>query len=235
MLKAVLFDFGQTLVDSAGGFRAAEKRVQRQLFERLDGVPWDDFIEQYRGARTRYQKASNFSRRELWRAVLAFWGDDPDELLVEQWETQYWAEVRRSSQPFPETERVLNELQAEYRLGLITNTQGQGSEGSHRMSRFPEFRDRFDTIVVAGEAGVPPKPDPLPFSLCLGELAVGRDEAVYVGDDWDIDIKGAVNAGIQAIWLKHHTVRRNWPCVATTVPVITSLEELLRLDELIRT
>jgi phosphoglycolate phosphatase-like HAD superfamily hydrolase len=28
MIKAVIFDFGQTLVDSAGGFRKAEKEAQ---------------------------------------------------------------------------------------------------------------------------------------------------------------------------------------------------------------
>ena len=29
MIKAILFDWGQTLVDSAQGFRAAEKQAQR--------------------------------------------------------------------------------------------------------------------------------------------------------------------------------------------------------------
>jgi FMN phosphatase YigB (HAD superfamily) len=28
MIKAILFDFGQTLVDSSNGFRAAEKEAQ---------------------------------------------------------------------------------------------------------------------------------------------------------------------------------------------------------------
>ena len=31
MIKAVIFDFGQTLVDSANGFRAAEKQVEKKM------------------------------------------------------------------------------------------------------------------------------------------------------------------------------------------------------------
>ena len=48
-----------------------------------------------------------------------------------------------------------------------------------------------------------------------------------MGDDWRIDICGAGDAGLHPIWLKHHSVKRNWPDVQTSVPVITSLEQLL--------
>jgi len=50
-----------------------------------------------------------------------------------------------------------------------------------------------------------------------------------VGDDWRIDIGGAENARIQPVWLRHETVRRNWPDVETTVPIITRLDQLLSL------
>jgi hypothetical protein len=33
------------------------------------------------------------------------------------------------------------------------------------------------------------------------------------------------------VWLKHFSVRRNWPQVQTSVPVITSLKQLLDLDD----
>ena len=33
MIKAVIFDFGQTLVNSADGFRTAEKQAQDKLFK----------------------------------------------------------------------------------------------------------------------------------------------------------------------------------------------------------
>ena len=88
---------------------------------------------------------------------------------------------------------------------------GQLDQTGHRIVEFPELERRFETIVIAGESGIPPKPDPLPFYVCLEKLQLGTDEVVFVGDDWSIDIEGAMNIGIQAVWLKHRSVRRNWP------------------------
>ena len=85
---------------------------------------------------------------------------------------------------------------------------------------------------MAGEEGVPPKPNPEPFRLCLEELHLDPSEAVYVGDDYRIDICGARDAGLHPIWIKHHLVKRNWPEVKTTAPVIPSLDELLELEKL---
>ena len=51
-----------------------------------------------------------------------------------------------------------------------------------------------------------------------------------MGDDYRIDICGARDAGLYPVWLKHYSVRRNWPQVQTSVPVITSLNQLLDLD-----
>ena len=48
MIKAVIFDFGQTLVNSAYGFRTAEKEAQDKLFKNLGLTVRDDFMAIYR-------------------------------------------------------------------------------------------------------------------------------------------------------------------------------------------
>ncbi len=68
--------------------------------------------------------------------------------------------------------------------------------------------------------------------LCLSKMGLTPSEAIYVGDDWRNDIIGAGELGIKAVWLKHHTVERNWPKVRITVPVITNLEMLLDMEDL---
>ena len=124
-------------------------------------------------------------------------------------------------------------LSSRYDVALITNTQGQIRIGTHRISQFPELEKYFKVIIVAGEEGIPPKPDPKPFQLCLDELSIEASEAIYIGDDYRIDICGAKNAGLHPIWLKHYSVKRNWPDVKTNVPIITRLDELLEPDRLI--
>ncbi|MCP4690249.1 MAG: HAD family hydrolase [Desulfobacterales bacterium] len=230
MIKAVLFDFGQTLVDSADGFRSAEKEAKEKIFEDLfpggAAGDWEIFLSDYRKLRKEFHEKSNFSRRAAWRAVYEKFNHRPDLNRLERWEEEYWARVKRMTEPFPETLDVLETLSVDYQLALITNTQGQSSVGAHRIALFPELERFFQVVVVAGESGTPPKPDPAPFRICLRKLGILPGEAVFVGDDWRIDVGGSRDAGLHPVWLKHHMVQRSWPRVETSLPVITSLEGL---------
>ena len=230
MIKAVIFDFGQTLVDSADGFRAAEKQAQDKLFAILGLTIREDFLTIYRRLRKAFHGRSDFSRNSLWREVLYYYCVAPETGQVEKWETEYWETVKARTTIFPEAEEVLESLSARYEVGLITNTQGQEASGTHRISLFPELEKFFRVIIVAGENDIPPKPDPTPFRLCLEKLDIAAGQALYVGDDYRIDIRGARDAGLHPVWLKHSSVRRNWPAMQTSVPVITSLEQLFDLD-----
>ena len=228
MIQAVLFDFGQTLVDSAGGFRTAEKQLQERLGAELPDVTADVFLEYYRRQRSAFQKHSDFSRKSLALAISDHYGAHVEPATAERWETDYWETVRANTREFPEARSVLQKLKASFRLGLVTNTQGQGQPGTHRLGDFPDLIAHFDVVVVAGEAGVPEKPDPTPFRTCLEQLDCQPADAIYVGDDWRIDLCGARGAGMRAIWLKHRSTHRNWPEVADELPVIDSLDRLLQ-------
>jgi len=233
MIRAILFDFGQTLVDSANGFRAAEKEAQNKIFSNLSLTLWDEFLSNYRRIRKEFHAKSIFSRKSIWKEVYFYYCLEPDLKRLEIWENEYWERVKAETVPFPETVQVLEKLNTQYRLGLITNTQGQKASGKHRISLFPELERFFEVIIVAGEADVPPKPDPAPFHLCLDSLGTTPGEAVYIGDDWRIDICGAKDIGLQPIWIKHHSVRRSWPDIKTPVPVITNLDQLLDLNRVL--
>ena len=233
MISAIVFDFGQTLVDSSDGFRRAEKAAQQEIWRNLSIASYDDFMHRYREVRSRFQRAYNFSRSSMWTTVYESYDHDVAMDAIEEMELEYWETVKRWTRPFEETDRVLSELGGRYKLAVISNTQGQLNHTGHRISEFPELEGRFETVIVAGESGMPPKPDPVPFCVCLEKLELGADEVVFVGDDWSIDIEGAMNVGIQAVWLKHQSVRRNWPEVTTTVPVIEGLDELLELDRVL--
>ena len=232
-IKAVIFDFGQTLVDSANGFRTAEKGSQDKLFANLGLTVREDFLTIYRRLRKEFHQRSNFSRYSLWQEVFYYYCAAVDDYTLVKWETEYWETVKNNTDLFPEVNSVLTSLGTRYEIALITNTQGQKATGTHRISIYPELEKFFKVIIVAGEGGVPPKPAPEPFRLCLDQLGISAAEAVYIGDDWRIDVCGARDAGMHAVWLKHHTVQRNWPEADGSVPVITSLEELLDLENLL--
>jgi len=234
IIKAIIFDFGQTLVDAANGFRKAEKEAQKTLFADPSLNLQEDFLTTYRRIRKELHDRSNFSRKSLWQEVYHFYGLKSDARLLETWETAYWETVKANSTLFPETINVLKSLSSKYQLGMITNTQGQQRSGTHRISQFPELETYFKVIIVAGENSIPPKPDPEPFRLCLQELNLKPSEAVYVGDDYRIDVCGAKDAGLHAVWIKHHCVSRSWPEVETSVPIITHLNQLLDIECMVK-
>jgi putative hydrolase of the HAD superfamily len=233
MIRAIVFDFGQTLVDSADGFRTAEKETQRKAFAALGPVAWDEFLEVYRRIRSRFHARSDFSRKRILEAVFRHYGRESDSALLGQWETEYWERIKATTRIFPETEAVLTALRVRYRLALITNAQGQTEEKKHRLGNYPELERFFEVIVVAGEGGIPAKPDPLPFRLCLEKLGIAPGESAYVGDDWRIDVCGSEAVGMHPVWLQHHLVQRRWPVVETSAPVIDGLERLLDVEDLI--
>ena len=233
MIKAVIFDFGQTLVDSANGFRKAEKEAQDKLFANLGLTVRDDFLAIYRRLRKEFHARSNFSRYSLWQEVFYYYCVAVDDHSLVRWETDYWETVKNHTRLFQEATGVLGSLRGRYKIALITNTQGQKTSGGHRISLYPQLENFFEVIIVAGEGGLPTKPDPKPFQQCLAGLGISAAEAVYIGDDWRIDVCGARDAGMHAIWLKHHSVQRNWAEVTGSAPVITNLEELLELEKLV--
>ena len=226
-VKAILFDFGQTLADSAEGFRLAEKEAETRIFEDLGLSSWGDFLSDYRKFRKEFHRRSNFSRNALWQAIYLHYDREPSAGFLPEVEYDYWETVRSNTRLFPETKAVLGRLASAYRLALITNTQGEGFSGAHRINLFPSLERFFEIIIVAGEADVPPKPNRIPFLLCLEQLGIVPSEAVFIGDDLQIDIHGAQAVGIQLFWLKHYSVTRNWPEEETSAPVIDNLEQII--------
>ena len=226
MAKAVIFDFGQTLVDSSDGFRTAEREAQDRIFAALQGVERHRFIGIYRRVRKAHHEQSRLSRRTIWRAVCAALQRSIDDRRLIAWEDEYWERVNALTRVFPEAPNTLERLRATHRLALISNTQGQTGGAGPRWSAFPDLERAFECIVIAGENGISAKPDAEPFLHCLRQMKLDPDECFYVGDDYRFDVCGSRDVGMRAVWLKHHSVHRNWPEVDTDVPVITSLSEL---------
>lgn len=59
--------------------------------------------------------------------------------------------------------------------------------------------DDVDCLVTSEEAGVE-KPASGIFNLCLEKLRLPAGEVCFVGDNLDRDVKGAIAAGLQAVW-----------------------------------
>ena len=167
MIKAVIFDFGQTLVDSANGFRQAEKEAQEKLFGHLALSLREKFLDHYRQLRKEFHGRSQLLPAGPVARGLSLLLPRARRGAAGRWEAEYWDTVKAHSILFPEATGVLKALNTRFGVALITNTQGQPASATHRISEFPELERYFRVILVAGENAIPPKPDPMPFRLCL--------------------------------------------------------------------
>jgi FMN phosphatase YigB (HAD superfamily) len=147
-IKAVIFDFGQTLVDSANGFRQAEKDAQEKLFGHMALSLKEKFLDRYRHVRKEFHGRSDFSRPAMWREIYHYHCLVPDEALLRTWETEYWNTVKARTILFPETTSVLKALNTRFSVALITNTQGQPASTAHRLSAFRRARLRGQELLV---------------------------------------------------------------------------------------
>jgi HAD superfamily hydrolase (TIGR01549 family) len=103
----------------------------------------------------------------------------------------------------------MKELASELRTqgiptGIITNGFNAIQEDKLKATGLDEVIEFMITSESAGTA----KPDPAIFQMALDRYQITPEQAVMVGDNWDFDILGAVNANLPAIWFN----RRRYPC-----------------------
>lgn len=121
-----------------------------------------------------------------------------DTLQVLHRDRHLWAEVR------PGTADALVRLQRSgFRLGVVSNSDGRAEEGLAAAGLLPFFEVVIDSQVVGFE-----KPDPRIFQAALARLGLEPEEALYVGDIYEVDVVGARRAGMDVVLLdpagQHH-------------------------------
>ncbi len=81
-------------------------------------------------------------------------------------------------------------------MGLISNSY---EEGLHRELRDLELEHATFDIIVGVDTVQCMKPHPDIFKYALRKLNVRPEEAMFVGDDVEVDYEGAENVGMYAL------------------------------------
>ncbi|MDW8359476.1 MAG: HAD family hydrolase [Candidatus Caldarchaeum sp.] len=225
VLKAVLFDFDNTLVDSARVLPLAQRRVAAEVAGFL-GVGFDGALEAVRRVEAVLEKQGVYDRDRMWMHVLRELGFNGvvEERLLRSWTLAYWEEYAKG-EVFPEAPQVLRALGSRYSLGLVTNTDGLDGMKRFRLER-KGLKGFFKVVVVAGEDVPEVKPSPRPFLHAAELMGVRPAECVMVGDDPVNDVSGAKAAGMRAVLLDRSGGK---PVVLKPDHVVSTLSSLLTL------
>ena len=197
MLRAVLFDWGGTLVDFswsdellAAGHRAGLRAIGR---EGEAGAFTSRFVDHLMPALVPGDDYTALLRREL-RAT----DEEVDRFLDAEYDVWTPAHALLGS-----AHAMLEALRGRgLRLAVVANGWPEPARLTRRRISELGVAERVDAVVLADEVGWR-KPDPRIFDAALGVLGVAPGEALHVGDRLDADVGGAAGAGlttVQALW-----------------------------------
>jgi putative hydrolase of the HAD superfamily len=142
-----------------------------------------------------------------------------DEALSKEMSVDYLDILPDKKNLFPYTIEILEYLKSkDYSMHLITN----GFESvQFKKIKNSNLADYF-TQVITSEASNSLKPNKEIFEYALKVSNANVETSIMIGDNEDADIQGAINAGMDSIFVNHLQIQPTVPATHT----ITHLKEL---------
>lgn len=183
MIRAVVFDLWNTLVHSRGGdpFRHLHSlmtEAQRPFFPQFKR---DAMVQPHVDAH---------ALLERWRPYL--------ELTESQYQAmaEVFQRAVEDTECFPESAQALVGTRAMARVALLSNTQSFDLGFLERLEITQLIPNRF----LSAETGFL-KPESGAFEGVQKKLGLFPGQLAMVGDSWNDDVQGALNAGWTVLWL----------------------------------
>ncbi|MFI5204098.1 MAG: YjjG family noncanonical pyrimidine nucleotidase [Flavobacteriales bacterium] len=201
-LKGILFDLDHTLWDFAKNSREAMRDVfTEEKISESHGIDFDTFhstyirVNDYMWGQYRQQHITKEQLRvgrfeEALRQV-----NVNNNMLAEKISTRYLQLSPYKTHLFPGTHEVLAYLKTKYTLALVTNGFNEVQYVKIKESGIHPY---FHAVVTSEEAGVQ-KPHKDIFHRACSKIMLPPEDCIMIGDNWEADMEGAKNAGLQRI------------------------------------
>src|SRR4029078_10256011 len=185
--RAILFDLDDTLYDLRSYWR-------RRLYEAIDDVlaryphfDRDALVHRAISEKVYIEKLPAFLRSQ---------GVDDEQLIAAAHEL-FGRDWFGRLILFDDAVQTLEALRPRFKLGLGTNVPSRTQR-----PKIEQFRliDYLDLLIVSEEVGVA-KPAPAIFAMARERLGVAPNEALFVGDSPEFDLRGAAAAGMPFVWM----------------------------------
>ncbi len=224
-VKGLSFDLDDTLYDNEPVIRNAFQELYDYLLNHYpdirDHYSFEDFLRAAKTIKKTHSNEANLGklRRMHIRQILARSGYPSDINSTQNKEAYavFW-QARQKVTLYPDAHPILKSLSSQ--LPLVSISNGNACTKSLGIDHYLQHSiNAIDT----GKA----KPHPSMFLLACKQLAIEPEQLVHIGDNVDMDIVGATNAGCRSIWLNwhdHNMLNHNADLV------INNLKALLDID-----
>ncbi len=205
VIKAVLFDLGGTLIKTA---------PVPIIFERIllsHGIQAQGNIDEAFLDEVAKEMVHDYGLpyRKFWRIyngkILRKMGLSEDlEKLADIISDEWWDNA--DLELYPEVKGTLLMLRRQgLKLGIVTN--GFRKDVDDIFSRVG-LTDQFDAAVGVDDVGKP-KPEKKIFLYALEKLSINPLEALFVGDNLELDYKGAERSGLKPLLIDRNNKARD--------------------------
>jgi len=205
--KHLFFDLDHTLWDFDSNAKDALTEIYTLFnLEEKKIVPFEDFYTQYLYHNNllwdRYHKgfitSEELKWKRMWRTLLDF--KLGDEKLARDISSTFLTILPVKKKLFPYTTEILDYLIAkDYTLHLITN----GFEKVQWSKINNSGIDKYFTHVITSESSNSLKPKKQIFDYALQTAGATIKESIMLGDNLEADIQGAINAGMDCVFVNH--------------------------------
>jgi putative hydrolase of the HAD superfamily len=143
--------------------------------------------------------------------------------LAELMAESYLSISPRMTALFPDAVEVLQYLQdKKYKLHLITNGFAEVQWIKIENSGLKPF---FEHIIISEEVGTQ-KPDKAIFEIAMNRAATHAEECIMIGDNYNTDIVGAQNVGMDQVFFNPTKNRKKQP-VTHEIKTLIELKGIL--------
>jgi len=227
--RHLFFDLDHTLWD----FDANSRQTLEELYETMSlekkGVHDfnlfyknyllhnDKLWERYRNGLI---KVDELRWKRMWLTLLDF--KIADEQLAKKMGIIFLDLLPTRKILFPYTKEILDYLvQKKYALHLITN----GFEKTQHSKLKNSGLDGYFKEIITSEGSNSLKPHKEIFDYAFLKTGAAKDESIMIGDSVEVDILGAINAGIDQVYVNHTNLE---PSIKPTY-MVHSLKELEKI------
>jgi len=202
-INHIFFDLDHTLWD----FETNSNIAFETIFKKYDvGIDLQKFLSYYRGINQNYWRLyrnDKITKEELrvgrLRDTFVKIKHSFDNQLIDNLSIDYIEVLPINNQLFEGAHEILEHLQPKYKLHIITNGFNEVQYKKLDNSGLSKY---FDKIITSEDAGVK-KPNPIIFKYALQQAQATSKESMMIGDNWEADIMGAIDNGLDAIYFNY--------------------------------
>jgi len=231
-IKGILFDFHDTLIDKGGivAIECALREAANFLQEQGFGVSYDDYSRVWKGCvaigRNIMQDGREFSFAEWHQQIFAGLNIPYDSEMAVRLNKHFMLGFIDHIKLVPGAVDILKKLKNNYVLGLVSNSMAENTMIDLERTGLTEY---FDTITISSQVGYC-KPHPIIYQTAMRSIGLTAEEICFIGDNWEDDVVGPTQQGMQAIWVKPSKKHmESWQLQMHGVSVVERIEQILEM------